>query len=152
MITKILSISDVITNSSSEVFVMTEGNAKYYDNLENTDGCISIEPIDFDWILHGWEHELVIDMCELDKSEVFTFVENQTDKDHWWDDFYNGKRGHWTEPSREDWETFCELHKDEIMKLVDKNLYFVDIEDHFADACDVTENARGDALWTDYRH
>lgn len=152
MITKILSISDVITNSSSEVFVMTEDDAKYYDNLENTEGCISIEPISFDWILRGWECELVIDMCGLDKSEVFTFVENQTDKEYWWDDLYNGKRGHWTEPSQEDWKTFCELHKDEIMKLVDRNLYFVDIEDHFEDACDVTDSARGDALWTDYRH
>lgn len=152
MITKILSISDVITNSSSEVFVMSESNAAYYDNLENTDGCIYIEAIDWNWIVNGYEHELVIDLCNLDKSEVYTFVENQTSEHDWWDKEYNGKYGYWKEPDQVDWKVFCELHKDAIMDLVNKNLYFVSIEDHFEDAYDVTEDARDDALWTDYRH
>lgn len=152
MITKILSVSDVITNSSSEVFVMTESDAKYYDSLR-ADGCINIKPIDFNWVLNYWECDLVIDMCDLDKSEVFTFIENQTNKRNWWDETYNGKIGHWEEPHEEDWEAFCELHKDVIMdKLVNKGLYFVDIEDHFENATNVLDSARNDALWTDYRH
>lgn len=149
---KIINWSDVITNSSSEVFVMHEGYAKYYNNLENTEDCITIELIDLDWILNTWEHEAVIDMCDLDKSEVFTFVENQTNEEHWWDDIYKGKRGHWEDPTPEDWKTFCELHKDAIQKLVDQKLYFVEIEDHFEDALDVTENARHDSLWRESRH
>ena len=152
MITKILSVSDVITNSSSEVFVMAEGTAKYYDTLEGTDDCIYIEAIDWDWIVNGWEYDLVIDMCNLDRSEVFTFQENQTNKRNRWDEEYKGKYGHWQEPEKEDWKTFCELHKDTIMELVNRNLYFVSIEDHFEGAYDVTEDARDDALWTDYRH
>lgn len=149
---KIINWSDVITNSSSEVFVMTEYDAEYYNNLENTEDCVTIELIDLDWILRGWEFEAIIDMCNLDKSEVFTFVENQTNKEHWWDDTYKGKKGHWEYPDREDWKTFCELHKDAIDELVNKRLYFVGIEDHFEDALDVTESARHDALWRDNRH
>ena len=149
---KILSISDVITNSSNEVFIMSGNDAKYYDNLENTDGCVSIQLIDLDWILNAWEIEAVIDICNLDKSEVCTFVENQTNKEHWWDDIYKGKRGHWEDPTPEDWKTFCELHKDAIDELVSEELYFVDIEDHFENAYDVIESARSDALWSDNRH
>ena len=50
-----------------------------------------------------------------------------------------------------DWEVFCEEYKDVINeKLV--GLYWVDIEDHFADACEVSEDARSDSKWSDYRH
>lgn len=153
MITKILSISDVITNSSSEVFVMPKSDAAYYNNLEDTDGCIYIEAIDWNWIVNSHEYEPIIYLCNLDKSEVFTFIENQTAKrEWWWDEEYNGKYGHWVEPNQEDWKVFCELHKDAIMDLVNKNLYFVSIEDHFEDAYDVIENARDDAMWSENRH
>ena len=49
-ITKIQSFTDVITNSSSSVFIMREDDALRYDNLENTYDCISIVPIDFNWV------------------------------------------------------------------------------------------------------
>lgn len=77
---KIIGYSDIITNSSSEVFVMEKEYAEYYNNLENTDGCIDIELIDLDWILNGWEQEAIIDLCDLDKSEVFTFVKEDSGK------------------------------------------------------------------------
>ena len=54
-------------------------------------------------------------------------------------------------PDEETWETFLELHKDVIEERI-KDLYWVDIEDHFADAASVTDSARSDALWHDYRH
>ena len=46
----IKSFSDVITNSSSEVFVMEKSNAEYYDNLKDTGDCINIEEINWDWV------------------------------------------------------------------------------------------------------
>lgn len=148
---KILSISDVITNSSSEVFVMRKDDAEYYYNLENNGGCVDIEKIDYDWILDSWEHDLVIYMCGLDKSEVSTFVED--DDVPWYiAEYHNNKKGYWEDITQEDWKAFCELHKDKIMELVNEDLYFVDIEDHFDDAFDVIESARDDSLWSDNRH
>lgn len=146
----ILSISDVITNSSSEVFVMSERDAKYYDKLEDTCGCIDIYPIDWDFILNNREYEMVISLCNLDKSEILKFIE--CEKWYCHSEVYKGKKGYWKYPDIEDWKTFCEIHKDSIEELINKNLYFVDIEDHFANALEVTEDARDDSLWSDYRH
>ena len=150
MILKILSISDVITNSSSEVFIMNKEDADYYRKFDN--GCISIEPINYTWITESDEYESIIELCDLDKSEVFTFVENQDGKHHWYDDQYKGKWGSWDDPSREDWEAFCDLHKEAIMNLVNRDLYFVEIEDHFEDAWSVIECAQDDAIWYENRH
>ena len=50
MITKIQSFSDVITNSSSSVFVMNETDANYYGDLAHTEGCIDVERITMDWL------------------------------------------------------------------------------------------------------
>ena len=50
MITKIQSFTDVITNSSSTVFVMHEDDARYYERLENAEGCIDIQPITMEWL------------------------------------------------------------------------------------------------------
>lgn len=41
----ILGISDVITNSSSEVFVMCKTDAEYYDKLKGTNGYVDIHEI-----------------------------------------------------------------------------------------------------------
>lgn len=148
---KILSISDVITNSSSEVFIMNKDDADYYRSFEN--GCISIEPISYSWILrNNYEYEATLDLCNLDKSEVCTFIENPTEEHNWWDDNYNGKWGYWCPPKKEDWEAFCERHKEDIMKVVNQDLYFVEIEDHFEGARDVTESAQDNAIWYENRH
>lgn len=40
-LTKIQSISDIITNSSFETFLMNERDANHYDSLD-ADGCISV--------------------------------------------------------------------------------------------------------------
>ena len=42
LITTIQSFTDVITNSSSSVFIMHEDDAHYYNRLDNTNGCITI--------------------------------------------------------------------------------------------------------------
>lgn len=141
-ITKIQSVSDIITNSSSEVFVMAKQDAEYYEDLENTNGCVCITPITLDWIL-SWdgreEWEMICSICELDRTEV----QGEYHKGEWYS-YYEG-------PDEETWETFVNLHKDVIEERM-KDLYWVDIEDHFADCQEVNESARGDALWTDYRH
>ncbi len=132
----IKNITDVITNSSSEVFVMNEDNALYYDRLEDTLDCISIEEINWDWIENQgyYEQSMVIDMCVSKLTD-----EERLNQDKW-GDF-----------DRDDWEVFIEEHRTDIEKnLIGK--YWVDIEDHFEDAYEVTENARDDSEWNDYRH
>ena len=140
MITKIQTITDVITNSSSSVFIMHENDAKYYDNLENTEGCIGISPISLEWIKENSDEvEAICDILEIDPSEVTV----------WHDCSYVG--GWWETPDQEAWDTFIELHKEEIEDKFE-DLYWVDIEDHFEDAWDVTNNAYDDAIWSESRH
>lgn len=139
MITKIQSFTDVITNSSSTVFVMSEFYADYYDKLKHTEGCIDVEKIDMDWLKNNvYEFQMVCDLLDIDPSEVTVWGKHK---------YWQG----WETPDQEMWETFLELHRDQIEEVF-KDLYWVDIEDHFENAWDVTEEASDDAIWSDYRH
>lgn len=139
MITKIQSFTDVITNSSSTVFVMSEFYADYYDKLEHTEGCIDVVKIDMDWMKNNvYEFEMVCNLLDIDPSELTVWGKHK---------YWQG----WETPDQEAWETFLELHKDKIEEVF-KDLYWVDIEDHFENAWDVTEEASDDAIWSDYRH
>ena len=137
MITKIQSFSDVITNSSSSVFVMNETDANYYGDLAHTEGCIDIERITMDWLSdHRYEFEMVCDMLKVDPGTIT---------------YKHPKYKCWEEPDPDAWDTFLELHKEQI-KEVFRDLYWVEIEDHFEGAWEVTEDAYDDAIWSDGRH
>lgn len=137
LITKIQSISDLITNSSSEVFLMHSEDADYYANLD-TGGCVDIYKITWDWLeANTYEWEMVCSYLNIDYNLVSTF--------------HDGYYGYWETPTKEKWEEFLNMYKD----LIDENLiglYFVEIEDHFPDAYEITEEARGDCLWSESRH
>lgn len=139
-VTKIQSFTDVITNSSSSVFIMREDDALRYDNLENTSDCISIVPIDLNWV-RDWgrsELEAVMAILEMSPEVVTTWV--------------NGKYcSYWDDPDPEVWNTFVDMYED-LIKEKFEGLYWVDIEDHFEDAWDVTQDAYDDSLWYDSRH
>jgi hypothetical protein len=139
MITKIQSFTDVITNSSSTVFVMNEINAEYYDKLPNTNGCIDIYPITKEWLYrHPDEIEMVCSILDIDISTITTQEFNS-----WWT---------WWKPlEQSDWEKFLDSYENLIEEKF-SDLYWVDIEDHFVDASDVTESAYDDALWYESRH
>ena len=139
-ITKIQSFIDVITNSSSSVFIMREDDALHYDNLENTSDCISIVPIDFNWVKE-WGHsevEAVMSILEMSPKVVTTWVKGKY-------------HSYWEDPDQEAWNTFVDMHED-LIKERFKDLYWVDIEDHFVDAWEVTQDAIDDSLWYDSRH
>lgn len=140
-------ITDVITNSSSEVFVMNESSANYYANLENTNGCITINEITWSWIEKQgrFECEMIAYICDLDLEELQSESFWKQDKDR----FYMSEW--WGTPRQEDWNIFIDIHHDIIEnKLIGK--YMVDIEDHFEDAYDVTDSARSDSEWSESRH
>ena len=141
MITKIQSFTDVITNSSSTVFVMHEDDARYYERLEGTDDCIYVCPITMDWLTHNAdEFEMVLNLLNIPCSEISTYHKSK---------YYYG--GYWETPEQTTWESFLESHKEQIEKVF-QDLYWVDIEDHFEDAYEVTEEARSDAKWYESRH
>jgi hypothetical protein len=137
MITKIQSFSDIITNSSSSVFVMNATNANHYGDLPHTEGCIDVERITMDWLSdHRYEFEMVCDMLKVDPGTIT---------------YKHPKYKCWEEPDPEAWETFLELHKEQIKEAF-RDLYWVEIEDYFEGAYEVTENAYDDAIWSDSRH
>lgn len=137
MITKIQSFSDVITNSSSSVFVMNATDANHYGDLPHTEGCIDVERITMDWLYdHRYEFEMVCDMLKVDPETIVTKIP---------------KYDCWDDPDPETWYAFLESHKEQIEEVF-RDLYWVEIEDHFEGAYEITEDAYDDAIWADGRH
>ena len=109
----IKNISDVITNSSSEVFVMKKEDASeiaLFDKDTETYDCISIHKMDENWVRTQGSLEAQM-ICDLLK------IENPFNED-----FY---------PDEDDWSEFVDEHLDEMKEKVFRK-YYIDIEDHFA--------------------
>lgn len=138
LITKIQSFSDVITNSSSTVFLMYKTDAMYWEK-ETPDYMCDITEITHQWLLDNhWEWELIFDFLNLDKNLISYEKEGS---------YCN----YWRDPDSETWQMWVD---DNIELLKEKviGLYFVEIEDHFTDAYELLESASDDALMIDYRH
>lgn len=127
ILTPIQSISDIITNSSSETFLMYESFAKEFDNLPNTDGCIDVYPVTEETLLSMyWDINLIERHLGLEETDPYA-MDTDTYKDY-----------------------VTEFILPRINEL--EGLYVVDIEDHFSDACEVLEDARCCALSRESRH
>lgn len=138
LITNLQSYTDVITNSSSTVFIMHESDAKFYEK-DTPGGCCTIERIDYQWLLdNSWEWELVFDFLNIDKNTISSYT-----KDKWY--------SYWEDPDEDLWRLWVD---DNLSLLQEKlfGLYHVDIEDHFEDAYEYIESASDDALQTEWRH
>lgn len=138
LITKLQSYTDVITNSSSTVFLMRKEDAKFYEN-DTPEGCCRIEEIDYQWLLNNmWEWELVFDFLDIDKNTISKKLEGYYS--FYWDDID---------------EDLWRLWIDDNLSLLQEKLfglYYVDIEDHFEGADDYIDSAGDDALYTEWRH
>lgn len=138
LITELQSFSDVITNSSSTVFLMYEADAKHWKKETPNDMC-TITEITYQWLLDNcWEWELIFDFLNLNKCIIS--YEREGCYCNYWED-----------PDLETWKMWID---DNIKLLKEKiiGLYFVEIEDHFKNAYEVLESASDDALMIDYRH
>ena len=129
----IRSVSDIITNSSSEVFVMKKEDAcevALFDKDNETYDCISIHKMDEDWVRTqgSLEAQMICDLIGIDNP----FNE----------DFY---------PDEDDWSKFVDEHLDDMKEKV-FGKYYIDIEDHFAEAEKILEFSRKHSEWKDYRH
>ena len=138
-ITKLQSYTDVITNSSSTVFIMYEDDAKFYEK-DTPEGCCRIERIDYQWLLNNrWEWALIFDFLDIDKNTISKEEEGY---------YYSS---YWADPDKDLWRLWID---DNLSLLKEKlfGLYYVDIEDHFEDAYEYIESASNKALQTEWRH
>ena len=139
MILRIQSFTDVITNSSSSVFVMQSDIANKYRNMEEADGCIEIAPITINWLQRNlWEVEMICELLHIDPKTIMNYKET-------------GYGGYYDYPSQEVWNKFLKDNREQIKETF-KDLYWVDIEDHFDGAYEITDDAYGEAIWSDNRH
>lgn len=143
VITNIQSFSDVITNSSSTVFLMYKDDAKYYENNVPGD-CCTIEEITESWLKdHIYEWGFIFEFLNIDKTEV------SVEQEAWW----SKGNTYWEDPDPDIWELWVEKNR---TMLQDKlyGLYFVDIEDHFEDSWEYINSIEhsSDNLFSDYRH
>lgn len=82
---KIKSITDVITNSSTEVFVMTSPQAEYWRNKFISRGLgddFSSEVIDYEWVESNlyWEFKLICKVFGLDEDLIVKGIDDLLDE------------------------------------------------------------------------
>lgn len=144
LITSIQSFTDVITNSSSSVFIMHESDVDYYEGNVPED-CLTIQEITLDWIKeHRWEWELILQACNIDFDEI------SYKRTHTYGPKNEYSYEYWNDPNEEDWKHWVNKNFSKFSSILGK--YYVEIEDHFKNAYEITENAYGDAIASESRH
>lgn len=121
---QIQSFSDVITNSSSAVFLMHEEDGKSYERMDNP--CIDITPVSISkkWLLNHSEYwDMFLEHLNLTQEYMDKPVRGDT---------------------REFDSNFIDKHSLEFQRL--KDLCVVEIEDHFDDYLEVMSSAKCDCL------
>lgn len=125
----IKSISDVITNSSSEVFVLNKEDARYFAIRsfdEDTADCITLTKMNWEWIFEQgrFETEIFQTLLGID-DELLTRDITPTEKE---------------------WNAFCWKYSNEIEEKV-LNKYIIEIEDHYLNAIEEIDKARDKCLY-----
>ena len=120
---------------------------KDYIKLENqitnqaAPNYMLIEQIDLDWILRNvYEWELIFRAIGADKNEISE--EYKINENSCWT--------YWRTPDEEVWQTWVNNNQGKLSDLYGK--YYVEIEDHFEDAWEITEEAYGDSIASESRH
>lgn len=125
LITKIQTVSDIITNSSSEVFVTN------YDPTgiisEGSDGCLTVEPITREWLQDNWYYESEA-IRAIPGLEEYTSISDE-------------------------WAGLEDILMDKVVELA-KGYYFIGLEDHYnwnSYKSDVNL-LKEDCFYHEYRH
>ena len=130
----IKSISDVITNSSSEVFVLNKEDAKYFAIRsfdEDTADCITLTKMNWEWIFEQGRFE----------TEIFQKLLGVNDE------ILTGD----CTPTEEEWDDFMYRYEDAIYEKI-QGKYIVEIEDHFYDSDIESDKARDKCLYYENLH
>lgn len=125
MVVKIQSFSDVITNSSSEIFVTKGDPSNEFSDSSN--GFILVVPITRNWLDRYWDSQQ-----ELICGAVSGFSEYS---------YYSWK----------DWESLKDLLLDRATEALD-GYYYVDIEDHYAEYREDGDIARQYSIYEESLH
>lgn len=136
-IIKIQSVSDIITNSSSEVFIMENSLARSLENDYNTEH-ISIYEINYEELLQNtWNYEIYTEL--LAKLGIVS-----------WDECnYSGGYAE----NKEIFYNIVVSHETEIREALTENQYaYVDIEDHFTQWEDASDDAHSYCIAYESRH
>lgn len=126
LVTKLQSVSDIITNSSSEVFLVGRNPSK--DLLGMDSGCIAIIAIDKEWLGYNWDGEKNL-ICSIPGLEKYYDL------------------------SEEEWSELYDVLLDKVIELAN-GYYYVEIEDHYSfDLFDAdVEEMKEEALYYESRH
>lgn len=137
-IIKIQSVSDIITNSSSEVFIMENSLARSLENDYNTE-YISVNEITYEELLQNtWDYEIYTEL--LVKLGIVSWYEC---------DYCSGCYAE----NKELFHNTVVSHEAEIRKALTENQYaMVDIEDKFIDWEDASEDAHSFCIAYESRH
>lgn len=139
-IVKIQSVSDIITNSSSEVFIMEHSLAKSIENEYDTE-CITVNEITYDTLLQNtWDYDIYTTL--LVKLGIVSY-----------DECNYGRNWQAAETNREIFHNIIVSHEAEIKKALTENEYaLIDIEDHFEDWEDASDDAHSYCITYESRH
>jgi len=139
-IVKIQSITDIITNSSSEVFIMEHSLALSLENDYNTD-CISVDDITYEKMLEdNWNYEIYSEF--LDRLGIIKIGDCNYDSD--WHSYAE---------NRKKFQEVLKTNEEKIRKALTDNQYaWVDIEDHFADWESASDDAHDYCITSESRH
>lgn len=141
IIMKLKTITDVITNSSSEVFIIKK------DSLPDFIGSSEYISIS-DFNCYAWDElEAICDIMGWNPEDTGAIRMEGYFHDYW-DWPVVERNGHYTHPT---WDKWCEEHKKELYEKL-SDLLWVDIEDHYEDCEEDYNEARSVCIWSDYRH
>jgi len=128
---KIQSVSDIITNSSSEVFIMSVDDALHIEKTYGWSGCIDIDVLTWDYFMHNpYEWDTFAEILDIPQPDKRYYDIDEEEK-----------------------EEFFASIKDKFIKKFGEGEYaMVDIEDHFSGCEDAYDDARAVAIWSDWRH
>lgn len=139
-IVKIQSVSDIITNSSSEVFIMEHSLATSIENDYNSE-YIYVDEITYETLLQNpWNYEMYTEM--LVKLGIVS-----------WEECNYGNSWQSSTTNKETFHNIVVSHEAEIREALTENQYaWVDIEDHFTDWEDASDDAHSYCIASESRH
>jgi hypothetical protein len=137
-IVKIQSVSDIITNSSSEVFIMENSLARSLENDYNTE-YITVNEITYEELLQNtWDYEIYTEL--LVKLGIVSWCECE---------YFSGCYAE----NKELFHNTVVSHEAEIRKALTENQYaYVDIEDNFVEWEDASDDAHSYCIAYESRH
>lgn len=147
LITKIQSISDLITNSSSEVFINKQDIVKQFSNAGLNDGMIELRTIDLEWLKNcrdtGYRWEFICNHMGWNKEDFGHFVsKGRYEFLNYWDQ---------TKKELEKWGNYLDNNFNKVLESL-KGYVEIEISDHYDLWEEDTKIANKDSIYYESCH